>query len=105
MITTFTSPFPEDEYPPMEIRLIEFDTPKEYIKGWGKEVWIANNAKYCGKLLVFNKGARFSLHYHRVKEESFYLLSGDMLFESVDLSNGEKKESTTRPKGPGLQAI
>ena len=28
-------------------------------KGWGHEVIIANNELYCGKLLVFKKGANF----------------------------------------------
>jgi mannose-6-phosphate isomerase-like protein (cupin superfamily) len=45
-------------------------------KGWGREVWIANNDLYCGKLLEIRKGKRCSLHYHKLKTESFYLRSG-----------------------------
>jgi mannose-6-phosphate isomerase-like protein (cupin superfamily) len=45
-------------------------------KGWGREVWIANGHLYCGKLLEIRKGKRCSLHYHKVKTESFYLHSG-----------------------------
>jgi mannose-6-phosphate isomerase-like protein (cupin superfamily) len=45
-------------------------------KGWGREVWIANGDLYCGKILEISKGKRCSLHYHRIKTESFYLRSG-----------------------------
>ena len=29
---------------------------QEVQKGWGKEIWLANNNKYCGKILKFNAG-------------------------------------------------
>jgi len=45
-------------------------------KGWGREVWIANNDRYCGKILEIKQGKRCSLHYHQVKTETFYLRSG-----------------------------
>lgn len=45
-------------------------------KGWGHEKWIVNGELYCGKLLFFNKGKRCSWHYHKVKDETFYLQSG-----------------------------
>jgi mannose-6-phosphate isomerase-like protein (cupin superfamily) len=48
-------------------------------KGWGREVWIANNELYCGKILEIKKGKRCSLHYHRIKNETFFLRSGRML--------------------------
>ena len=45
-------------------------------KGWGHElIWVTND-KYCGKLLKFNKGAKFSMHFHAEKDESWYVLSG-----------------------------
>lgn len=49
---------------------------KQVPKAWGKEEWIVNNKKYCGKLLHLNKGAWISLHLHPVKQETFYILSG-----------------------------
>ena len=48
-------------------------------KGWGREVWIANNPLYCGKILEIKKGKRCSLHYHKLKTESFYLRAGRLL--------------------------
>lgn len=48
-------------------------------KGWGREVWIANNDLYCGKILEIKKGKRCSLHFHQIKNETFYLRSGRLL--------------------------
>jgi mannose-6-phosphate isomerase-like protein (cupin superfamily) len=48
-------------------------------KGWGYELWIHNSDKYCGKLLFFNKKKKCSWHYHKLKEESFYLQQGRVL--------------------------
>jgi mannose-6-phosphate isomerase-like protein (cupin superfamily) len=45
-------------------------------KGWGHEFIWATNDSYCGKLLKFNKGAKFSMHFHAQKDESWYVLSG-----------------------------
>ena len=40
-------------------------------KGWGSEIIFANNEKYCGKVLHFKKGAKFSMHFHKEKEETY----------------------------------
>ncbi len=48
-------------------------------KGWGGEKWIVNNDKYCGKLLYFMKGKSCSLHYHKLKDETFYIHKGQIL--------------------------
>jgi mannose-6-phosphate isomerase-like protein (cupin superfamily) len=45
-------------------------------KGWGREVWIVNNDAYCGKILEISKGKRCSLHFHRLKAESFFIRRG-----------------------------
>lgn len=45
-------------------------------KGWGHELIWATNEKYCGKLLRFNKDAKFSMHFHSQKDETWYVLSG-----------------------------
>jgi mannose-6-phosphate isomerase-like protein (cupin superfamily) len=45
-------------------------------KGWGYELWIVNNEKYCGKILHLNAGKKFSWHYHILKDETFYIRSG-----------------------------
>lgn len=61
-------------------------------KGWGFEKWITNNEKYCGKLLYFVKGKKCSWHYHKIKDEVFYVQSGKLLvkygsFEDINLAS------------------
>jgi quercetin dioxygenase-like cupin family protein len=69
-------------------------------KGWGFEKWIVNNEKYCGKILYFVKDRRCSWHYHKIKDETFYIQSGKIeliygwheekhLSSSVILSKGD----------------
>lgn len=45
-------------------------------KGWGEEEWIVNKKEYCGKLLKFKKDKKCSVHYHSLKDETFYLHKG-----------------------------
>ncbi len=53
-------------------------------KGWGFEKWIVNKPEYCGKLLFFVRDKRCSWHYHKLKDEVFYLQSGKMLLKYSD---------------------
>jgi quercetin dioxygenase-like cupin family protein len=48
-------------------------------KGWGFEKWIVNKEQYCGKLLYFAKNKRCSWHYHKIKDEVFYIQSGKIM--------------------------
>jgi len=50
-------------------------------KIWGSEEWIVNTDKYCGKLLNLNRGYRCSMHHHKKKDETFYVLRGKVLLE------------------------
>jgi len=62
-------------------------------KGWGYELWIVNKEEYCGKLLFFEKGKKCSWHYHKIKDEVFYLQSGKMVVKHShedDLENAEE---------------
>lgn len=56
-------------------------------KGWGSEYIWATNDKYCAKMLNFNKGAKFSMHFHAVKDESWYVLSGKFEVHYIDTEN------------------
>src|SRR3989338_4850995 len=64
--------------------------PKIHKKGWGEEVWMVNNDKYCGKLLKFKRGAKFSDHFHRVKDETWYVLSGELELRHYNLANADR---------------
>jgi quercetin dioxygenase-like cupin family protein len=61
-------------------------------KGWGWERWIVNCKEYCGKLLFFNKNKRCSWHYHKLKDEVFYLQSGKMIVYYSDADKIENAE-------------
>lgn len=66
-------------------------------KGWGSELIWATNDKYCGKLLQFNNGARFSMHFHAEKDETWYVLSGKFLVRSIDTNDANIQESVLDP--------
>ena len=53
-------------------------------KPWGREIWIAEEEEYAGKLLEINKGAQTSLHYHAKKKETLYVLEGVLNIELLD---------------------
>lgn len=53
-------------------------------KGWGFEKWIVNCDEYCGKLLYFVKGKKCSWHYHKLKDETFYIQSGKIQLRYSD---------------------
>jgi len=57
-------------------------------KGWGHELWIHNSPEYCGKLLVFKAGKKFSMHFHKIKQESWYVSKGSFQYTWVDMSTG-----------------
>lgn len=46
------------------------------IKKWGYEIWIENNNLYCGKHLHVIPGHWCSVHYHKNKKETFYVING-----------------------------
>lgn len=73
--------------------------PKRVEKLWGHELWIHNDSQYCGKLLVFTKsGNAFSMHYHMLKNETWYVQEGSFKFDWIDTETTEKM-STILHKG------
>ena len=62
-------------------------------KGWGHELIWATNDKYCGKLLKFNSGAKFSMHFHAAKDESWHVLSGKFVVGAIDPNNATVNEA------------
>jgi mannose-6-phosphate isomerase-like protein (cupin superfamily) len=57
-------------------------------KGWGSELIWATNDLYCGKLMNFNSGAKFSMHFHAEKDETWYVLSGKFLIHYIETRDG-----------------
>ena len=63
-------------------------------KGWGFEIVFANNEKYCGKLLVFDRvGAKTSLVFHKEKSKSWFINAGKFKITFIDVASGEIKEA------------
>jgi quercetin dioxygenase-like cupin family protein len=71
---------------------VNIKQPKRVEKQWGYELWIHNDSQYCGKLLVFNKaGDRFSMHYHMLKNETWYVQKGKFRFYWIDTESAKKE--------------
>ncbi len=71
-------------------------------KGWGEEVIITNNELYCGKLLRFKEGAKFSMHYHMIKDETWYVNKGLFIYRWIDTETAETIEQKVIP-GDGVR--
>jgi len=57
-----------------------------------EELIIENNEMYCGKLLKFIKGCKFSMHYHLIKDETWYVNEGEFLYRWIDTETAELNE-------------
>ena len=63
-------------------------------KPWGYELIWAKTGDYVGKMLHINKGHTLSLQYHEIKEETLYVVDGELLL-TVE-QNGDRRELTLR---------
>jgi mannose-6-phosphate isomerase-like protein (cupin superfamily) len=65
-------------------------------KGWGHELIWATNDKYCGKMLHFKKGSKFSMHFHAVKDETWHVISGEFLVRWIDTKGATTHEKSLK---------
>jgi mannose-6-phosphate isomerase-like protein (cupin superfamily) len=62
-------------------------------KGWGYEYIYITNELYCLKALHFTKaGNKFSMHFHKEKDESWYVEEGSFILKMIDTSTGHINE-------------
>jgi mannose-6-phosphate isomerase len=61
-------------------------------KPWGHEVIWAHTPLYVGKVLHIKAGQALSVQYHEQKDETIYLLSGEMIYRVGEVAGGELKE-------------
>jgi mannose-6-phosphate isomerase-like protein (cupin superfamily) len=61
-------------------------------KGWGHEIIFENNELYCGKFLKFKQGAKFSMHYHMIKDETWYVQEGEFIYRWINTETAEVNE-------------
>jgi len=66
-------------------------TTEVHEKMWGSEEWIENNELYCGKILNFIKGAKFSMHFHMKKDETWYVVSGKLECVLIDTETADRQ--------------
>lgn len=60
-------------------------------KPWGHEIIWAHTEQYVGKILHINAGHALSVQYHNHKDETVYLLSGQLIYW-VKLGDGELQD-------------
>jgi mannose-6-phosphate isomerase len=63
-------------------------------KPWGYEIIWAHTDRYVGKILHINAGHALSVQYHETKDETVYLLSGELIYRVWE---------NDRPKDVGLK--
>src|SRR5436190_17067327 len=54
------------------------EIPRRVEKPWGYELWWARTDRYVGKILHINRGESLSLQYHNVKDETLYVVRGEL---------------------------
>lgn len=59
-------------------------------KGWGHEEIFITNDLYCGKFMHFNEDAKFSMHFHAQKHESWYVMMGLFEIYWIDTKTAQK---------------
>lgn len=60
------------------------------IKSWGWEYWFENNKQYCGKIIQVRQNhwsSHGAFHYHKIKDETFLVLSGTLLLDILILDS------------------
>ena len=84
-------------WPLLSVAQCKKSTTERVEKGWGHEVIIVNNPLYCGKILHFNRGAKFSMHFHIKKKETWYISTGSFLFRWINTKNADVIEESLKP--------
>ena len=73
---------------------------KEVRKPWGKELWIAQEKEYGGKILVIKEGHHTSQHFHKDKKETIYCFKGqvDIILKDKVVTLKEGSDITLIPR-------
>jgi len=63
-------------------------------KPWGYELIFAHTNRYVGKVLHVNQGESLSLQYHEMKDETLYVVEGELRLTIEH--DGDRRELTLR---------
>lgn len=72
------------------IYILDVNDCDKVSKNWGEEIILHNGSDYCGKLLRFNRGAKFSMHFHLIKKETWYVNKGEFQLNYINPENADK---------------
>ena len=78
----------------IEVKYIHNNVGIKVPKAWGEEIILHNGDGYCGKLLRFRKGGKFSMHFHPIKVETWYVNTGKFLLTYIDTKNADRGKTT-----------
>lgn len=71
--------------------MLQFELSHHYgidrLEDYGAIIINCVNRQYCKKLIIMLPGQRHPVHFHKKKEETFQILSGELI---LDLGHGEK---------------
>lgn len=74
------------------------DVPYRVEKPWGYELIWARTDRYVGKILHIEPGHCLSLQYHNQKDETLYVLRGEIVFR---VKVGEEQREIPMREGDG----
>ncbi len=80
------------------------DIPFRIDKPWGYELIWARTDRYVGKILHIEPGHLLSLQYHEVKDETIFVLTGEIIFRvqiDDELTERRMKEGESYHVTPG----
>lgn len=63
-------------------------------KPWGYELIFAKTERYVGKILHVNKGESLSLQFHEMKDETLYVVAGELRL-TIEF-DGDRREIALR---------
>lgn len=66
-------------------------------KGWGHEDIWATNDLYCGKMMHFKTDKKFSMHFHKDKDETWFVISGRFLVRYITTQDAKIHEQVLEP--------
>ena len=79
----------------MEDKMPKFDTI-HVKKPWGGEGIFAHNERYVGKILHIKEGHRLSKQFHKVKDETIFVIEGRL---QVEIGEGVNSQVMILRKG------
>lgn len=78
----------------MNDHLFELRDIRRVPKPWGYELIFARTDRYVGKILHINRGETLSLQYHEMKEETLYVVDGELRLTIEH--DGDRRELSLR---------